>query len=571
MKLYHVKKHYIDYLSKIDQHIIISDNIKGFPLRINGLCYFIPISLSKQDDYQGRKSAPTIFRMYDFQKEIFYGKCLFSNMFCVPYKELKEIYLKNQEIKETLQFIDENKQRIQQAALRLYKQKIKKYQQNYLQYTVDFELIEKAAIEWEIKKYGKHYNRFPDEHFFLVNPQSDGKTEYDLMNKNKRIARISYDNRNYRIVEIKKIYNESYAPLECFKNRKIHVGEMNAWFKGRGIPSWRDGLDDFLDNLGIDNKDVLLNKAYGLSLTDQYWMNPVEQTLEWKNINFFDHAFNSDSYIEAIFENKIVDQNDIDFYSPNNTSDGMLKKAWIVGEDKKRYLLKGSFKSKELEPFNEVLAGFICKAIHLDYTKYTIDLINKMPLSKCECFITKDTELISAYALLKKESVDFQDNSLNLYKKYIDLLENNGIENAKTSVGKMFILDYLIVNQDRHLGNFGIIRDVETLKWLKIAPNFDSGQAMYSQKEIYEMNFENTTGCFFNDKNMDFDKILDNVCNQECMNDIDFIALEKVPDLWEKELLKYQKITMFTDEKINVLINGLKIRINKLEKRTKKA
>ena len=93
MKLYHVKKHYIDYLSKIDPHIIISDDIKGFPLRINGLCYFIPVSLSKQDDYQGRKSAPTIFRMYDFQKEKFYGKCLFSNMFCAPYKELKEIYL----------------------------------------------------------------------------------------------------------------------------------------------------------------------------------------------------------------------------------------------------------------------------------------------------------------------------------------------------------------------------------------------------------------------------------------------------------------------------------------------
>lgn len=194
-----------------------------------------------------------------------------------------------------------------------------------------------------------------------------------------------------------------------------------------------------------------------------------------------------------------------------------------------------------------------------------------MPLSKCECFITKDTELISAYALLKKENVDFQDNSLNLYKKYIALLENSGIKDAKTSVGKMFILDYLIVNQDRHLGNFGIIRDVETLKWLKIAPNFDSGQAMYSQKELYEMNFENTTGCFFNDKNMDFDKILDIVCSQECMYDIDFIALEKVPDLWEKELLKYQKVTMFTDEKISVLINGLKIRINKLKKKTKKA
>lgn len=28
----------------------------------------------------------------------------------------------------------------------------------------------------------------------------------------------------------------------------------------------------------------------------------------------------------------------------------------------------------------------------------------------------------------------------------------------------MFILDYLIVNQGRHLGNFGIIRDVEIIK-----------------------------------------------------------------------------------------------------------
>lgn len=571
MKFYHVKKHYIDYLSKIDSHIIISNDIKGFPLRINELCYFIPVSLSKQDDYQERKSSPTIFRMYDFQKEKFYGKCLLSNMFCVPYKELEETYLENQEIKEILQFINENKHRIQQAALRLYKQKTKKYQQNYLKHTIDFRLIEKAALEWEIKKYGKHYNRFPDEHFFLVNPLNDGKTEYDLMNKNKRVARISYDNRNYRIVEIKEIYNETYAPLECFKNGTLNVAEMNAWFKGRGIPSWRDGLDDFLDNLGIDNKDVLLNKAYGLSLTDQYWMNPVEQSLKWQNINFFDHDFNSDSYLEAVFENKIVDQNDIDFYSPNNTSDGMLKKAWIVGKDKKRYLLKSSFKSKELEPFNEVLAGFICKAIHLDYTKYTIELINKMPLSKCECFITKDSELISAYALLKKENVDFQDNSLNLYKKYIGLLENNGIKNAKMSIGKMFILDYLIVNQDRHLGNLGIIRDVETLKWLKIAPNFDSGQAMYSQKEIYEMNFENTTGCFFNDKNMDFEKILDIVCNQECLDDIDFVTLEKVPNLWKEELLKYQKVTMFTDEKINVLINGLKVRINKLKNRIKKA
>ena len=48
---------------------------------------------------------------------------------------------------------------------RYYKQKNKNYQQNYLQHTVNFKKIEDAALSWEIEKYGKHSNRFPDEHY----------------------------------------------------------------------------------------------------------------------------------------------------------------------------------------------------------------------------------------------------------------------------------------------------------------------------------------------------------------------------------------------------------------------
>ena len=81
---------------------------------------------------------------------------------------------------------------------------------------------------------------------------------------------------------------------------------MTAWFKGRGIPSWRDGLDDFLENLGIENKDFLLNRAYGLSLSDQYWMNPVERLMDWKDINFFDHDFNIKDFIYDSYEDKFV-------------------------------------------------------------------------------------------------------------------------------------------------------------------------------------------------------------------------------------------------------------------------
>ena len=52
----------------------------------------------------------------------------------------------------------------------------------------------------------------------------------------------------------------------------------------------------------------------------------------------------------------------------------------------------------------------------------------------------------------------------------------------------MFILDYLLLNEDRHLNNFGIIRDVNTLKWIDLAPIFDNGQSLnildYTDEEI---------------------------------------------------------------------------------------
>ena len=41
----------------------------------------------------------------------------------------------------------------------------------------------------------------------------------------------------------------------------------------------------------------------------------------------------------------------------------------------------------------------------------------------------------------------------------------------------MFILDYIMLNEDRHLNNFGIIRDFKTLNWISTAQIFDTGES----------------------------------------------------------------------------------------------
>lgn len=574
MRLYRPKRNYIQYLFEVDRRIIHSKNILGVPLRLNELIYFLPIDSPTDNDYEDgvlKKSSPAIMRMIDEKTNVYLGKCLFSNMFSIPYKELEVVDMiefdeeKLSIMEKKLEYIKKNQNRIKKAAKRILKQKKSNYNQFYLKFTVDFSKIEDASLEWEIQKYGKHYNRFPDQEFFLINPNTEGISEYYLMNKETKIAKIIFDNSTQKFDNILEIYNENYAPLECFDKGKLDCERTTTWFKGRGIPSWRDGLDDFLDNLGIENKDVLLNKAYGLSLSDHYWMNPVERLLDWKDINFFDHDFNSQDFIDASFEDKVVDSKTVDFYSPNNTSDGMLKKAWVVGKDKQRYLLKGSFKENGFEPFNEVLSGMIAQAINLQYVPYTIEVINKVVLSKCKCFIDKDTEFISAYAIIKKLNIDMRDNYMNLMKCYIDMLKNKGIIAVEEKIAKMFILDYLMVNQDRHLGNYGVIRDVNTLEWIDVAPNFDSGQSMFSQKEVYEMNFVRANGCFFNNKSLDFEEILKCALDLFPSIEIDFKKLESIPLKWKTVLLKYQHISLISDETIDTLIEGLQLRIAKLK------
>ena len=41
------------------------------------------------------------------------------------------------------------------------------------------------------------------------------------------------------------------------------------------------------------------------------------------------------------------------------------------------------------------------------------------------------------------------------------------------------LTDFVLTNTDRHLNNFGILRDSQTLKFIRMAPIFDSGNSMF--------------------------------------------------------------------------------------------
>lgn len=76
------------------------------------------------------------------------------------------------------------------------------------------------------------------------------------------------------------------------------------------------------------------------------------------------------------------------------------------------------------------------------------------------------------------QKAELVTNSVDDYYLYLDILNEQNVPNAKEYLQKMIILDYIMANEDRHLGNFGIIRDVESLQWVSICPIFDTGRSL---------------------------------------------------------------------------------------------
>ena len=375
-----------------------------------------------------------------------------------------------------------------------------------------------------------------------------------------------YDSATGVFTKIIDVYNIDYAPyiLTSFYdkddiNNNPFRTNLTDWFKGRGIPSWRDKLDLLLHRLNIIAPSELLDKAFGLSLSDQYWLKPYNLDVCYDDINFFDNDFDYTEFMEAsLSKNSKTIIKESSLKTPNNTTDGMLKKAWII-ENGTRYLLKGGYKDELLQPFNEVLASEICRRLGFSHVEYSLDTYKDIVVSKCPCFINKDTELITCYQI--RNDMKRYDNVRD-YEEYIKILEEHGIMDARVKLENMYILDYIIMNEDRHLNNFGIIRDVNTGKWLDVAPIFDNGQSLnikyYDDEELH---ISGEGRLFYEIK--PFDDIIKVVSN---INRIDISKLDGIVEWFEGLLHKYQPLTEFSDTRINRLCVLLNRQINKLKK-----
>lgn len=297
--------------------------------------------------------------------------------------------------------------------------------------------------------------------------------QYTLMHKNISVAELDLDEATGSIRKVNEIWNEAHLPIGVgVRNGIADRVALNEWWIDRAIPASRSGVRRALEILHISNTKILLTKCFGLSLSDQYWIRPQDSDVAWEMVNFFDNSFSED--IGNVLMGKAEKTDDFDFRSPDNTSDGCLKKRWKIINGK-RCLVKAGSNPFMQQPFNEVVASMIAEKLNIPHVPYMVIWDEEAPYSVCEDFITPDTELVSAWRVMQ---IAKKDNSTSVYRHYLNCCEMLGIEGVAHAVDQMIVLDYILANEDRHQNNFGVVRDANTLEWIGPAPIFDSGSSL---------------------------------------------------------------------------------------------
>ena len=281
--------------------------------------------------------------------------------------------------------------------------------------------------------------------------------------------------------------NPELAPLEY----KSSENYLRKWWENRQIPLRQGGVAEMLRKRGLAMPSEFLLRNLGLSLSDYYWIKPVDSALRWSQVNLFDNDF-KDNLLEPAKGGKY----DESARTPNSSLRGELEKTWII-RNGKRVLVKGNHGKSSAESINEVIATELHRRQGYDnYTPYRLVKIKDKPYDfACysEAFTSNELEFVSAYALLTSEK---KPSGMTDYEFLIMLAVRSGIDEdlLRRDLEYQIMSDYVLSNVDRHMENIGFLRDSETLKFVRMAPIFDNGKAFggggvipYTDEEISDM------------------------------------------------------------------------------------
>ena len=273
---------------------------------------------------------------------------------------------------------------------------------------------------------------------------------------------------NGQITKLYEVLDEKHLPIVMQNN--FTISAANAWAQLRRIPEKREGLESARRHFrGFENYKNMF------SLSDQYWFQHSQKE-KWEKLNFFTNEYQNETG-KIFFEPWSVDTRAIRQNNPDLTTNGVLRKRWIQQENGVSYLIKAGSRAYNQSPIAEVLTTMFLKSLNIiPFVEYKLVVDGLMMCSICKNFIDANTEFVPATHIYYKTK---REDGETIYNHIIKQSVAYGLNESsvRNYLDSMIAADSIIHNYDRHLNNFGYIRDVESGRILGFTPLFDSGSA----------------------------------------------------------------------------------------------
>lgn len=378
--------------------------------------------------------------------------------------------------------------------------------------------------------------------------------KYTLMRKNEPICNLDISFSGDIVGLGKIVTNSDLLPLQ----HKDDKQGLIQWWNNRAVPIKQGKVKKMLKKNGYLSTKEYLVKNLGLSLTDYYWIKPVDSDLSWEKVNLYTNAFTND--FNGIFFHDSP-TNAVNEYNPSSSLQGQLEKSWVIINDK-RMLLKGNQDELSSESINEVIASKLhqLQGFH-NYTPYKLAKIEGSQYDYgcvCESFTNLEKELVSAYDIVTSKK---QPNDKSSYEHFISVCKDFGMDEnqLRHDLEYQIMTDFLLSNTDRHLNNVAILRDADSLRFLQMAPIYDTGKSFFvGKQEVYTSQKE-----LLNIKTISFASMELKLLSY--VQDKNIVDINKLPS---PEYIRhmYEKDSRINPERINQIVKCYEQKIDLFDK-----
>lgn len=304
-----------------------------------------------------------------------------------------------------------------------------------------------------------------------------------LMMKDKVVMKINLDSSLFEVVdekllpftmqnklrhvpdftEVKSKYDDTQRQIAIRKNNDA----LLSFLSFRILPITRENAKKIYNLFGFAQLQDEISKSKialvcrALSLQDNYWVKMDGDTATWNNVCLRNVSLSEAVAQVSLHGSSLTLTNKMDeaMRTPELTGQGAYAKAWVREQDGLYLYKRGA--NGITESKIEVMVSNLLDNCNVNHLKYEAGESNGEYICKCKCMTDDTISILSG--------MDFDTwctvRGVDSHKEALKI--------DPEAIYKMWIVDYLISNRDRHGLNWGFFYNCDTMQILGCHPLYD--------------------------------------------------------------------------------------------------